>query len=287
MTSPTTTTGPPLTSPSAPAMRPASATFRSTRRMLTRRLSPAVRSWNRARMNGVTSLPATPPASAAVQRVGQHPVVQGGVHLLGLGQRVGHDDGLREAQAAPGALDRRDLLRRVHPPRHRVAGVGQVEAREAVGAEAEHRHGQGLQPLERGAHVEDRLHARRRPPRSARPPGRGGRPTRRRSSRPRGGRRRARRWRRPRSRPARPRTPCSPRWSPPRRRARGPAPGRARRAWRRPRARRSPPARRGRGPPAPRRRAPPPWPAPRPRRARPPRSRAPRAGCRGAGARGR
>ena len=48
----------------------------------------------------------------------------------------------------------------VDPPVERMAGVRPVEAGEPVGAVAQHAHVERLQPLERRAHVEDRLDAR-------------------------------------------------------------------------------------------------------------------------------
>ena len=122
--------------------------------------SPAVPAWKRPSTNGVASLPATPCSSAAGERVDEHAVVQGRVHRLVRRERVGHHDRLPEPQLATGALDGGDLGRVVHAPRHRVPRVGQVEAGHPVGPEAQDRHRQRLEPLQRGAHVQDRLHAR-------------------------------------------------------------------------------------------------------------------------------
>ena len=110
----------------------------------------------------MTALPRTPAASAAARPSCEQPVVQRGVDLLVDGQRVG-DDQRRTvgAEVGPSAHDRGDLLRRLHRGVDREAAVGQVEAREPVGAHADHGDAQRLEPLERGADVEDRLHARR------------------------------------------------------------------------------------------------------------------------------
>ena len=130
------------------------------------------------------------------QALGEHALVERRVELLVLGQRVRHDDGPPVgAHLAPRGHHRGDLLRGVHPPRHRVAGVREVEAREAVRAVAEDRHVERLEALERRAHVEDRLDARRtrrRSPCGPAPPGPRTRPS---SRARRGGLRRARRWR--------------------------------------------------------------------------------------------
>ena len=66
--------------------------------------------------------------------------------------RVGHHD-RPQPELRPRVRDVRDLLRRVDPPRDREAGVGQVEAGEAVRAVAQHRDVERLEPLERRGDV--------------------------------------------------------------------------------------------------------------------------------------
>jgi hypothetical protein len=87
-------------------------------------------------------------------------VVQHGVEL-GVGRHRLREHGARPAAQRPVRLPhRRGLGGRVHAPRHRVTGVAPVEAGEGVGAVADDGHRLGLEDLEGGRDVEDRLHAR-------------------------------------------------------------------------------------------------------------------------------
>ncbi len=93
------------------------------------------------------------------QAGGEQPLVQCGIHLLVLGQRVGHDQAASgRPQRFAGVHHGGDLGRRVDPPLDAMPRVPQVEAGEGMGAEAEHGDAQGLQPFQGCAHVEDRLH---------------------------------------------------------------------------------------------------------------------------------
>ena len=105
--------------------------------------------------------------------------------------------------AVAGGHDRRDLLGGVDPVLERVAGVGEIEAGEPVGAVADQPDAVRLEPLQGRRHVEDRLHAGADDGR--RDPGQRGQVGRLvvRRARRRGARRRGRRWRRPRCRPGR------------------------------------------------------------------------------------
>ena len=117
--------------PSA-ALRRTSATFASS-------VAPPVSRWKRSSRNGVVAPPRTPCAAAAASALGEHAVVQLGVDLLVRRQRVGDDD---RAPPSPSPawirMTAATSSGRVDAPRDREAGVGEVEAREAVGAVAEH-----------------------------------------------------------------------------------------------------------------------------------------------------
>ena len=89
--------------------------------------------------------------------LGEQAVVQGGVELRGLRQRVGDEDPAGQVQRVGGAHHVGDLPRRGDRVVDRVAAVGQPERGEPIGAEDEHGHAQRLQPLQRGGDVEDRL----------------------------------------------------------------------------------------------------------------------------------
>lgn len=97
---------------------------------------------------------------ACVQRLGQHPVVQGGIQLILLRYGVG-DDQRRggPAQGLPGPHHLHDLLGRTHRPVDGLARTAQIEAGEVLRAVAEHPDPEGLQALQRGRDVQDRLHA--------------------------------------------------------------------------------------------------------------------------------
>ena len=102
--------------------------------------------------------------------------MQGRVELLGLRQRIRNQDPARERERVGGLHRRGDLLRGGDRVVDSVAAVGQPERREAVGPEHEHGDAQRLQPLERGADVENRLDAGRddRDPAAAEDPEVGG-----------------------------------------------------------------------------------------------------------------
>ena len=147
--------------------------------------------------NGVTSLPLTPAASAAISpsastrscRPGRAAPPGGSGFATTHRAPVG-----AELLAAPD--DRRDLRRRVGPPRHRVARVGEVEAGEAVACRSRapsrsaSRAARASRPR-RGSTSRPRRRPRCRCARASR-----GRPTRPRCRARRGERRRSRRSRR-------------------------------------------------------------------------------------------
>ena len=189
---------------SATATCAASSALRSTIRMFARRLSPPVSAWKCASRNGVMSRAADALALGGRERRRR--------------ARARADRGraarrraagwrprarCRSAELVGGEQRGGDLLRRVEPPRHRVAGVGEVEAGEAVGPVAGDADAERLQPLERGAARRGSTSPPRRRRRCRCARARRGRPTRPRSRAPRGARRRARRSRTARSRPAR------------------------------------------------------------------------------------
>ena len=135
------------------------------------------------------------------QAVGQQPVVQRPRPARPRPAPAGPARGPRRRRVAVRPPHRGHLRRVVDPPGHREPGVAPVEPGEGVGPVPEHRHRRGLQQLQRGRDVEDRLH-----PGAHRQHGRAGQ---RREvgrdvpalPRARGAPRRARRWRTPR-RPA-------------------------------------------------------------------------------------
>src|SRR3954449_10738178 len=93
------------------------------------------------------------------QSVGDHAVMQDRVELLLDRQRVGDDDGARR-QLAAGGEDGCGLLGVLHRPVHGRPGVGHVEAGEGRRPVPDGPDRQGLQALQGGRDVEDRLHAR-------------------------------------------------------------------------------------------------------------------------------
>ena len=254
----------------ARAICAASAALRRTSATLASSVAPPVLRWKRSSRNGVVALPRTPCGRRGGERLRRargRAARDRPARSSGSGLAI-DDRAVAEPQPGLGAHHRRDLLGRVDPPRHREAGVGEVEAGEAVGAVAEHGHVERLEPLQRGLHVEDRLDAG-----AHHGDARGG-------ERGQVGRlvpalarlavhaAEARRWRRrgcPRGRRGATSTRPS---SPPSRRRPSPARGRARRPSRSRRRAPAPPARRRRGRRGPRRRRPRSWPA----RRRPPRT---------------
>ena len=89
------------------------------------------------------------------------------VELLVLRQRVRHHhSALVGAELAPCRHDAGNLSRRVHPPRHRMARVGEVEAREAVRPVAEHRRRSSVSSRSSVAPTSRIDFTPRRPPRS-------------------------------------------------------------------------------------------------------------------------
>ena len=167
-TSPTTTTGRPVTAdrrepPAATissATSPARRAFDSTSSTLARSDSPPELSWKYSSSRGVTSLPCTPSRSSTASPSATSRSCSPRSTCRSGGQRVGeHDAGGVGRQPVTGDDDRRCLRGRLDPPRHLVPGVGEVEAGEGVRPVAEHRHRQRLEVLQRARHVEDRLHA--------------------------------------------------------------------------------------------------------------------------------
>ena len=149
----------------ATATSAANRALDSTRATLAAIDAPCVSRWKKSSRNGVTSLPRTPGRFGGSQAGGKHPVVQRAVHLVGRRDGVGqHQPVPVGAQPASGAQHVGDLCRRVHPPTHRVAGIGQVEAGEPVGAVADHPDVEGLQPLQSGRRHRGSTSRPRRPP---------------------------------------------------------------------------------------------------------------------------
>ena len=153
---------------------------------------------------GVTSFPTTPRAASSVQPLGEQPVVQVRVQLVRGRHRLGQHEAGPAGQPAVRPPHRGDLAGSSTRHGHREPGVAAVEAGEGVGAVAEHRHRRGLQHLQRGRDVEDRLHPRAHDQHRRDGPARRGRPRRPSSPAPRGAPRRGRRSRTPRPRPRRP-----------------------------------------------------------------------------------
>ena len=128
--------------------------------MFASRVTPLLSRWKNSRRKGVTALPRTCAASAAARPSCSSRSCRAGSTCSSGGQRVGHHDAA-VVGAEPGPLCHhgRDLLGAVDPPVDAVAGVAEVEARERRRCRSRGRHAEGLQPLQGGGHVEDRLHA--------------------------------------------------------------------------------------------------------------------------------
>ena len=94
------------------------------------------------------------------ERLGERGVVDGGVELTLGGQRVGDQDPGTAPERVVGGHHLGDGRAVGDRPVERLAGRGEPEAGELVGAVADHGHAQRLEPLEGGGDVEDRLHAR-------------------------------------------------------------------------------------------------------------------------------
>ena len=143
----------------ATAIRAARSALRRMIRTFTARLAPSVAEWKWASRNGVTALPVTPVAVQQGQALGEGPVVQRRVELLVDRQRVGDDQRRRACTpcSSRAASTSATCSGESSRPVQVEAAVGEVEAGEPAGAVADHRDAEGLQPLQRRAHVEDRL----------------------------------------------------------------------------------------------------------------------------------
>ena len=94
------------------------------------------------------------------QPVAQQPGVQSRVDLLVRGERVGQDEAaVVGRQVLARGQHGGDLLGGVDAPVDAVTGVAEVEAGEGIGAVADDRDAEGLEPFQGGRHVEDRLDA--------------------------------------------------------------------------------------------------------------------------------
>ena len=125
------------------------------------RLAPPVSRWKRSSRNGVTSRPARPrrrrpPRGSRAARGRAAPGRAAGRPGAGWRPRCA----VAETEVGAGArITAATSSRRLDPPRHRMAGVAEVEAGEARRCGSRRRVDvQGLEPLERRADVEDRLH---------------------------------------------------------------------------------------------------------------------------------
>ena len=149
------------------------------------------------------SRPRIPSRSAAASASASTRACSSGSSCSSAGSGLASTSALSSSSSSRGEQGGGDLLRRVEPPRHRVAGVGEVEAGEAVGPVAGDADPERLHPLERGAARRGSTSPLRRRCRCRCARARRGRPTRPRSRAPGGARRRARRSRTAGSRPAR------------------------------------------------------------------------------------
>ena len=124
-----------------------------------RRLAPPVSRWKKSSRNGVTSLPRDARRPRPRRPVAQHAVVQLRVELLvrsGLATTTAAGAPERVARAQ----HRGDLLRASRPATAPGSPSRPGRSRGTRRSVAEHRDVERLEALERGADVEDRLHAR-------------------------------------------------------------------------------------------------------------------------------
>ena len=104
----------------ATAMRAASSALRTMICSFTTRLAPCVARWKWSSRNGRDVLARDVAGGRHAQALLEDPVVEVGVELLGLGQRMRDDEGGRHAQRLARAHDAGDVLGRVGRPVRRV-----------------------------------------------------------------------------------------------------------------------------------------------------------------------
>ena len=157
-----------LTPRARDAISAASRALRTTSRTFASRLAPPVSSREVVEQERA-SRPCRarrPPRPRSAPR--QHAVVQRRVELL-VGAAAGsppRQRGRRCPSSSRARTTAATSAARVHPPRHGEAGVGEVEAREAVGAVAEHRRRSASRAAPASRRRRGSTSRRRRPPRS-------------------------------------------------------------------------------------------------------------------------
>ena len=115
--------------------------------------------WMKSSRNGVVALPVMPSAAACDQARSRIASSSSGGSCLSVATGLASRIACGRPSASRASTTDATCSGRVDRVRDRVAGVGDVEARVARGAVAEHRDVERLEPLERRRDVEDGLHA--------------------------------------------------------------------------------------------------------------------------------
>ena len=89
----------------------------------------------------------------------QHPVMEVGVELIGLCERIRDDQCRLDSECSPRLHDFGDLSGGRNGPVDDVAAVAEIEAGKDIRSVTEHSDVQGLQTLEGGADIKDGLHS--------------------------------------------------------------------------------------------------------------------------------